>query len=54
MSQVDVVLSRDLDSRLTSREAAAVGEWLDTPNSSLHVMRDHPQVCSSLSNQNPM
>ena len=27
---VDMMGSRDLDSRLTSREAAAVADWLDT------------------------
>ena len=39
--QVELVMSRDLDSRLTAREAAAVGEWLES-NKTLHVMRDHP------------
>ena len=39
--QVSVVMSRDLDSRITEREAAAVREWLES-NRSLHAMRDHP------------
>ena len=38
---VDVVLIRDLDSRLTRREAGAVGEWLAS-SKAVHVMRDHP------------
>ena len=39
--EVSVVMSRDLDSRFTEREAAAVTEWLES-NRSLHAMRDHP------------
>ena len=38
---VDVVMSRDLDSRFTAREAAAVREWLAS-DKTLHAMRDHP------------
>ena len=38
--QVEVLLSRDLDSRLSSREAAAVAEWLASGHA-LHTMRDH-------------
>jgi len=38
---VDVMLSRDCDSRLNSREAAAVDDWL-SGTSSFHIMRDHP------------
>ena len=38
---VDVVMSRDLDSRFTAREAAAVREWLGS-DKTLHAMRDHP------------
>ena len=33
--------SRDLDSRLNSREAAAVTAWFSTPHH-FHFMRDHP------------
>lgn len=37
---VGVFLSRDLDSRINPREAAAVNEWLAT-GKRLHTMRDH-------------
>ena len=39
---VDAVASRDLDSRLTGREAAAVTQWLEESGLPFHVMRDHP------------
>ena len=39
---VDVWISRDCDSRLSEREAAAVQVWLDGPKL-IHVMRDHPE-----------
>jgi len=39
--QVDAFVSRDLDSRLNSREAAAVSAWYSTPHH-FHFMRDHP------------
>ena len=39
--QVDIFLSRDLDSAITSREVGAVEEWLKSEKT-LHVMRDHP------------
>jgi protein O-GlcNAc transferase len=38
---VDVMISRDTDSRLNSREASAVKEWLYS-NKKFHIMRDHP------------
>ena len=38
---VDLFLSRDLDSRINSREIAAVKEFLES-DFDLHVMRDHP------------
>lgn len=38
---VEVMISRDTDSRLSRREAAAVNEWLES-NELFHVMRDHP------------
>tara|TARA_S200002703_G_scaffold107023_1_gene92963 strand:+ start:909 stop:1673 length:765 start_codon:yes stop_codon:yes gene_type:complete len=38
---VDVFISRDCDSRLSNREAAAVQEWLDGPKL-VHSMGDHP------------
>ena len=39
--QVEILLSRDLDSRLSRREVAAVEEWLDS-EAKVHVMRDAP------------
>lgn len=38
---VEAWISRDCDSRLNAREAAAVDNWLKGP-SLVHVMRDHP------------
>jgi len=38
---VDVMVSRDCDSRLSRREAAAVDEWLQS-GEGFHIMRDHP------------
>ena len=38
---VSVMVSRDLDSRITYREQAAVEEWLES-GLAFHVMRDHP------------
>ncbi len=39
---VEILLSRDTDSRLSLREAFAVNEFVES-NYALHVMRDHPQ-----------
>ena len=39
--QVDIMVSRDLDSLISDREAAAVNEWLES-DKQIHVMRDHP------------
>lgn len=39
--EVDVMLSRDTDSRLSIREKHAVDEWLKS-DKSFHIMRDHP------------
>ena len=39
---VDLMVSRDLDSRLTTREQAAVQEWIDS-GLAFHVMRDNPE-----------
>ena len=36
-----MVLSRDLDSRLSAREEAATQEWLHS-GLAVHAMRDHP------------
>ena len=42
--QVSIFISRDLDSRITAREVAAVAEWLGSPGGeAVHCMRDHPQ-----------
>lgn len=38
---VDVFISRDCDSRISTREAAAVKEWLDNPQL-VHSIADHP------------
>lgn len=38
---VEVMLSRDTDSRLSIRERAAVEEWLNS-SKDFHIMRDHP------------
>ncbi|KAB7496591.1 hypothetical protein Anas_11174 [Armadillidium nasatum] len=46
--QVDVMLSRDLDSEILKREYDAVSEWLNSTNKSLHVMRDHPGHCVTI------
>ena len=39
--QVSVFLCRDLDSRISAREVAAVTEWLQSGRA-IHSMRDHP------------
>ena len=38
---VEVMLSRDVDSRLNVREKHAVDEWIKS-DKSFHIMRDHP------------
>lgn len=38
---VEIFISRDCDSRLSEREAAAVQEWIDSPRL-VHSMGDHP------------
>jgi hypothetical protein len=42
---VDLLMSRDTDSRIISREEEAVGEWLKSEKI-FHVMRDHPAHCT--------
>ena len=39
---VEVMISRDCDSRLSIREKKAVDEWLKS-NKSFHIIRDHPK-----------
>lgn len=38
---VNIMLSRDCDSRFSDREVAAINEWLNS-NKNFHIMRDHP------------
>lgn len=38
---VEVMISRDADSRLSKRESEAVDEWMKS-NMMFHIMRDHP------------
>ena len=38
---VDIMICRDVDSRLTRREKNAVDQWLDS-DKDFHIMRDHP------------
>lgn len=38
---LDVVVVRDVDARLSSRDAAAVHAWLTESDASVHVVRDH-------------
>ena len=39
---IEVMISRDADSRVDKREKEAVDEWLDS-DKDFHIMRDHPQ-----------
>ena len=39
--EVDVMISRDTDSRLSLREKYAVDEWINS-DCGFHIMRDHP------------
>ena len=39
--EVDVAIVRDVDSRISARDIAAVNEWLST-DLSFHIMKDHP------------
>lgn len=40
-NDVDIMISRDTDSRLNIRESEAVAEWLNSAKD-FHIMRDHP------------
>lgn len=44
---VDIMISRDTDSRLNKREKAAVDEWLAS-DKDFHIMRDHPQHATEI------
>jgi hypothetical protein len=39
--KIDTMISRDADSRLSSRERDAVNEWIES-DKDFHIMRDHP------------
>jgi hypothetical protein len=39
--EVEVMMSRDTDTRIILREQLAVNEWLNS-KTSFHIMRDHP------------
>tara|TARA_R100000008_G_C3581995_1_gene169195 strand:+ start:981 stop:1868 length:888 start_codon:yes stop_codon:yes gene_type:complete len=39
--EVDIMISRDVDCRLSNRDSHAVNEWLKS-GKILHIMRDHP------------
>jgi len=39
--EVDIMLSRDCDSRISDRETSAIKEWLSS-DKDFHIMRDHP------------
>jgi hypothetical protein len=39
---VEIMMSRDTDTRFTQREILAVNEWLNS-NTIFHIMRDHPE-----------
>lgn len=40
-SEVEIMMSRDTDTRFTLREKLAVDEWLNS-GKTFHIMRDHP------------
>jgi len=45
--EVELFIVRDLDSRITMREAVAVFEWIKSKKE-LHIMRDHPYHVSKI------
>jgi hypothetical protein len=44
---VDVMISRDCDSRITHREVSAVKQWLES-GAMFHIMRDHPHHATEI------
>ena len=38
---IDIFLSRDVDSRITEREMKFVNEWINS-DKIFHIIRDHP------------
>ena len=49
--EVEIMLSRDTDSRLSERERLAVDEWISS-DKGFHIMRDHPyhqiEICGGM------
>lgn len=39
--EVNIMLSRDCDSRISDREISAINDWLES-DKDFHIMRDHP------------
>ena len=46
-ADVDIMISRDTDSRLNLREKAAVDDWLAS-DKDFHIMRDHPHHATEI------
>jgi hypothetical protein len=44
---VDIFISRDLDSRFSFREIQSINEWINS-NKTIHIMRDHPHHSSPI------
>jgi hypothetical protein len=44
---VEIMMSRDTDTRILSREILAVREWMDS-DKLFHIMRDHPHHSSNI------
>eukprot|EP01084_Bolivina_argentea_P131808 232600_1 len=44
---IDVIISRDCDSRLNGRDQSAVEQWLST-NKQFHIIRDHTFHCTQI------
>jgi hypothetical protein len=38
---INILLSRDCDSRISDREISAINEWIES-DKDFHIMRDHP------------
>lgn len=47
INDVEVMISRDCDSRLSPREKAAIDAWMES-DKGFHIMRDHPWHGSSI------
>jgi hypothetical protein len=44
---VEIMMSRDTDTRIWNREVIAVNEWLNS-GKLFHIMRDHPEHCTTI------